>query len=103
MSDTEKAALKELSDAGYIAWDFREQNATNGSTRFDRYFVGAGSHGHSGPTLREAMIGCLHCCSIWKYWTSDDGSPIYVTFEDIAVRHLGGSLSYPEYEYPEKE
>ena len=59
-----KAGLA-LSDAGFIVMY---------DDKFDRpWFVGLGSHGDSGKTLRKATKRCLRCCKIGKWWTLDGG------------------------------
>jgi len=94
----EAAAIKALEAAGYIATDYRQSpGAANYQTRHDRYFVGAGSHGHAAPTVREAMIGCGFCCKIYLFWKTGR-RPLHEVFEEIAVKHLGGSLHMHEWE-----
>lgn len=85
-------ALRALKDAGYIVSDYHNDSDPNNRKRSDRYFVGAGSHGKSHATLRGAMIGCMRCCNIQRFWKNQNGVPMAETFDRIARDYLGGPL-----------
>jgi len=52
-----------------------------------RWFVGLGSHGDSGKTLRKATKRCLRCCKIGKWWKLPDGR----LARDVAMEILDGA------------
>lgn len=76
----EEQALKELEKGGCIVSDYPD--------REDRFFVGLGSHGGSGSTVKQAMKNCLNCCKIGRFWTMPNGRLATELFKEISEKFL---------------